>query len=280
MLDVVCVVDCDGHFVAVSAACEKVFGYTQEEMIGKPMIDLVLPADRERTLVAASGVMAGNPLRNFENRYVRKDGQVVDIMWSASWSEGDQLRLAVARDITLYKQASARLRYLAQYDALTGLPNRALFEDRLQVALTRDARNGQHLALLFIDLDDFKPVNDQFGHAVGDLLLQQVAARIHGCVRESDTVSRIGGDEFVVLLDVIHSLQNAEKLAEEICVAIRAPLVVASHTVQVSASIGIALHRQHGTDPVQLMRSADIAMYAAKHAGGNQCRSAVHESFT
>jgi len=196
-------------------------------------------------------------------------------MWSASWSEDDQLRLAVARDITFYKQANARLRYLAEYDALTGLPNRLLFEDRLQGALARDARNKQHLALLFIDLDDFKPVNDNFGHAVGDLLLQQVAGRIQGCVRESDTVSRIGGDEFVVLLDVIQTLQNAEQVAENIRAAIREPLVVAGHTVQVAASVGVAIYPQHGTEQIQLMRHADIAMYVAKHAGGNQCRTAA-----
>ena len=274
LLDVVCVVDRNGYFVAVSAACEKVFGYTQEELIGKPMIELVLPADRGRTLLAAAGVMAGNPLRNFENRYVRKDGKVVDIMWSASWSEGDQLRLAVARDITCYKQANARLRYLAQYDALTGLPNRALFEDRLQGALARDARNNEHLALLFIDLDDFKPVNDLYGHAVGDLLLQQVALRIQECVRESDTVSRIGGDEFVVLLDVIHAPQNAAQVAEHIRAAINEPMVITGHTVQVAASIGIAIYPQHGTGQIPMMRSADAAMYAAKQAGGNQCRTA------
>lgn len=275
LLDVVCVVDRMGHFVAVSAACEKVFGYTQQELIGKPMIELVLPADRDRTLAAAAGVMAGNPLRNFENRYVRKDGQVVDILWSASWSEGDQLRLAVARDITLYKQANARLRYLAQYDALTGLPNRTLFEDRLQGALARDARNKEHLALLFIDLDDFKPVNDNCGHAVGDLLLQHVAARIQGCVRDSDTVSRIGGDEFVVLLDVIQTPQNAAQVAENIRAAIHEPMVLAGHLVQVAASVGIAIYPQHGAGQIQLMRSADIAMYAAKQAGGNQCRTAA-----
>lgn len=432
LLDVICIVDLDGRFVAVSAACEQVFGYTQEEMVGKPMIDMVFPADRERTRQAAAGVIAGVPLRNFENRYVRKDGQVVDIMWSARWSETDRLRLAVAREITLRKRAEsmqaalygiseaahsaadlddllrrihlsiadmlptrnffvalydsdademtfpyfvdeyepaplpckletgslaaevirsgtallldsqnrsrwpqgiqalaggeeldwlgvpltvdqrtigalvvsshsatahyneqhksllqfvstqiaahierkraeARLQYLAQYDVLTGLPNRTLFDDRLRMALARAARDKEQLALLYLDLDDFKPVNDRLGHVVGDLLLQKIARRIQACVRESDTVCRIGGDEFVVLLCAIHSPQNASQLAENIRAAIHQPLELSGHPVQVSASIGIAVYSEPGTEQVHLLHNADTAMYIAKHSGGNRC---------
>lgn len=427
LLDVICVVDGEGRFVAVSAACEQVFGYTPEELIGKPFIDLVLPEDRPRTIAAAAGVMSGIPLRNFENRYIRKDGRVVDIMWSARWSEPDQLRLAVAREVTarkrqealqatLYriseaahsaedigalldgihaiigdmlpsrnfavalldadsgmvsypyfvdahamapaphmldddtllarlmrddaalllsaehgeralpvaaghavidwlgvplrserqvigallvrsydsaarlgdthrellqfvshqvaanvqrKQAAARLRYLAQYDAMTGLPNRMLFDDRLMIALARAARERRMLALLYIDLDHFKPVNDNFGHAAGDLLLQELAQRIQHCVRDSDTVSRIGGDEFVVLIDGLQQLDDALRVAEHVRAAIHQPFDLPRERVQVSASIGVAAYPVHAGDANQLMRSADIAMYAAKHGGGN-----------
>ena len=432
LLDVICIVDLEGRFVAVSAACEQVFGYTPEEMIGRQMIAMVLPADRERTLQAAAGVMAGSPLRNFENRYVRKDGQVVDIMWSARWSEADQLRIAVAREVTQRKQAesmqaalhgiseaahsavdladlcrrihfiigdmlptgnffvalndsgtgqmtfpyfvdecapaqapckpdcgilaaevirtgaallltpetgsnrpagmtvdagvdawdwlgvplvagqrtigalvvqsqsaeapygeqhktllqfvstqiaanierkqaNARLQFLAQYDALTGLPNRTLFSDRLCMALARAAGDGVSLALLYIDLDDFKPVNDNFGHAAGDLLLQEVASRIQACVRDSDTVGRIGGDEFTVLLGAIRTPEDAARVAEHIRAAIREPVMLPGHSAQVSPSIGIAVYPDHGTDSNQLARNADAAMYAAKHGGGNRC---------
>lgn len=432
VLDVICIVDAEGRFVAVSAACEQVFGYKPEEMIGKIFIDMVHPDDRERTLQAAAGVMSGQPLRNFENRYLRKDGQVVDIMWSARWSEGDRWRLAVAREVTLRKQAesmqvalygiseaahsaddlsdlfsrihriiggmlptgnffvalcdqgaeqanfayvvdghevvsaasredaailvreiirsndallltperradwpagmkaedglqagdwlgipliagnrtlgalvvqshtpelryneqhknllqfvstqiaanierkqaSAHLRYLAQYDALTGLPNRTLFADRLRVALAKAARNREMLALLYIDLDHFKPVNDLFGHATGDLLLEEVARRIQSCVRESDTVSRIGGDEFMVLLNAVRSPQSAAAVGENICAALGRSIEASGYKLQVSPSIGIALYPEHGIEPKQLTRNADAAMYAAKNSGGNRC---------
>ncbi|MGZ3158638.1 MAG: diguanylate cyclase domain-containing protein, partial [Burkholderiaceae bacterium] len=168
-------------------------------------------------------------------------------------------------------QANARLRYTAQYDVLTNLPNRTLFDDRLQVALAKAARDRERLTLLYIDLDDFKPVNDTFGHAVGDQLLQQVAKRIQGCVRESDTVSRIGGDEFIVLLNAIQAPQYALGVAENIRAALNQTFTLQGHRLQISSSIGIANYPEHGADQKQLTRNADAAMYRAKNNGGNQC---------
>lgn len=356
LLDAVCVVDRDGCFQFVSAAGERIFGYAPDEMVGRPVLDFVHPGDRERTLGAIHEILGGAPKHHFENRYLRKDGSTAHIMWSARWSEDDEVRIAVARDVTDRKQAEAlqnavyaiseavnrdndlptlfeaidaiirdllriqdfviamkdpdtaemrftyprgpdkgedglddpllqslglrvveegvairltpetggvaearrpnhlavplgsgntivgalvvsngsdavpytdtdlerlgfvsvaiaaaieraslhsRLTYMAQHDQLTGLPNRALFMDRLQSALARAYREGSHLAVLYLDLDDFKTVNDTLGHTAGDQLLQEIARRLTDCVRGADTVGRIGGDEFVVLLDGI-----------------------------------------------------------------------------
>ncbi|VVP51329.1 diguanylate cyclase domain-containing protein [Pseudomonas fluorescens] len=425
LLDAVCAVDKQGRFVFVSAAFERIFGYTPDEMIGQSMIDLVHPADRQRTLDAAREIMGGEPKLNFENRYLRKDGQVVHILWSARWSEVDQLRIAVARDITERKQAEsrqaalyaiseaahaaedlltlfkrihliigewlpalnfsvalydehygqlnfpyhvdddelqpeqpgimterlcaevirsgqpillspeqdnsyagfemsiedpnspcwlvvplnskngtigalivksvpggeryteqdkellqyvcaqvataierkqlhARLQQMAQYDQLTQLPNRGLLRDRLKASLARARAEGGRMALLYVDLDRFKDVNDTHGHTVGDMLLQAVANRLKGCVRETDTVARIGGDEFVVLLHSIHASEDADRVSEKILQVLAQPLRLDGHNLNIQISIGVAHFPEHGTEEQQLLRHADEAMYTAK----------------
>ena len=431
LLDAVCAVDAEGHFVFASAACERIFGYTPEEMIGRVMMAMVHPEDRPRTQKVAARVMAGQPVTHFENRYLRKDGQTVHIMWSARWSEADQLRIAVARDITerkhvesmqaalyaiseaahttedlsalfgeihqiiggllpatnffvaLYdesrdelrfpyyvdehdhapvpltldsdpligevirtgkalllapettsvapasaetalamnakywlgvplsshngtigalvvrsyigairytdkdkellkfvstqiaatierKQMYARLENLAQYDQLTGLPNRELLQDRLRAALVKARRDNKPLCLLYLDLDKFKQVNDSLGHAAGDLLLQIAAQRLKSCVRESDTVGRIGGDEFIVLLERIPYQRDVLAIANKIRVALNQTFALGNQNLKISPSIGVALYPQHGSDEKELLNHADKAMYLAKSEGGNR----------
>jgi len=430
LLDAVCVVDKEGRFVFVSAAAERIFGYTPEELMGKPLIDLVLPEDRAATQQTAEEVMSGTLKPYFENRYVRKDGQVVHIMWSARWSDDHQLRIGVARDITerkrseslqaavyaiseaahdaadvsalcqqihgiisqllpahnfcvaLYEPDTAHLRFpyhcdqrhaaspigglqtmpltaqviqrgepllmtpttrpadveqaaalesdarywlgvplhaqdgtqgalilksyedgdrytqadlellqfvstqvavaierqqlltrlhlMAQYDQLTQLPNRRLFNDRLETALTRARREQTQLALLFLDLDRFKQVNDTFGHAAGDLLLQQVAQRLRDGVRESDTVARLSGDEFVVLLEHGQVIDDSTAVAEKLRAALDEPFDLNGQALLIHTSIGIALYPQHGDSAAQLLSLADQAMYRVKHSGGNR----------
>lgn len=435
LLDAVCLVDAEGHFVFVSAACKRIFGYLPEEMIGRSMIDMVLPEDREETLKVAAEVLAGQPSPHFVNRYRRKNGKVVHIMWSARWSEADQLRIAVARDITELRQAESMraalhaiseaahsaedllalfrqihqiigelipaanffvalydakkdelsfpyyvdehdeaptprkldsgtlsaevirtgrallltpdtevalsehvdrivgresldwlgiplrgqkgiigalvvqsysgdvrytaqdmalldfvslqvaaaierkqtetwLRHMALHDTLTNLPNREWFDESLRTALARARRDRERLSLLYIDLDRFKEVNDTYGHATGDILLCEVALRISGCVRQSDTVGRVGGDEFVVLLNSIKSPQDAPLVAEKIRVALNQPFELGGHRLHISSSIGITLFPEDGQDKMQLMRQVDSAMYRAKKLGGN--RSLMH----
>ena len=426
LLDAVCVVDAEGRFAFVSAACERIFGYTPEEMVGKAMIDMVVPEDRARTLAAADEIMAGDLKPHFENRYMRKDGRTVHIMWSARWSEADQLRFAVARDITERKRAESlhvalyaiseaahaatdlaslfqrvhqiigellpapslfvalydastgqlqfpyhvdehfdspapvdlaaalcselirtgqpllsppetqpalskelraagelssfcwlgvplsaqqgvigalvlkssgaarytendkellqfvanqvvtaierrqlygRLQHMAKHDELTGLPNRALLLDRLGAALARARRNEGRLCVLYLDLDNFKQVNDSFGHAAGDLLLQEVAARLKRCVRDTDTVARMGGDEFVVVLENIKRPEHASIVSEKIREILGRPVNMEGRSLSIVTSIGAALYPEDGEGEAQLLKHADEAMYVAKGGG-------------
>ncbi|PKO62377.1 MAG: hypothetical protein CVU24_04425 [Betaproteobacteria bacterium HGW-Betaproteobacteria-18] len=179
--------------------------------------------------------------------------------------------VAVFSDISERKASEVRLQQLAHFDVLTGLPNRALFSDRLCQAIAKARRDKTGLALMFIDLDKFKPVNDQLGHQVGDLLLKDVARRLSDCVRrESDTVARIGGDEFVVMLPEMETLPSATLVAEKILAALNRRFEIGSHQIHISSSIGIAFFPEHGTDEHKLLQSADAAMYQAKQNGRNQ----------
>ncbi|CAG0995013.1 partial putative signaling protein, partial [Methylophilaceae bacterium] len=173
----------------------------------------------------------------------------------------------ISTDITERKDIEEHMRHMAQYDGLTHLPNRALFSDRLQQALAAAKRERNHLALMFLDLDKFKPINDTYGHAVGDLLLKEAAQRIQDCLRASDTAARIGGDEFVVLLPIIEAEQDAGMVGEKIRNALIQPFELAGHTLHISSSIGVAVYPQHGADEKLLVKSADIAMYHAKKNG-------------
>jgi diguanylate cyclase (GGDEF)-like protein/PAS domain S-box-containing protein len=424
LLDAICLVDTEGRFKFVSTACERIFGYTKAELVGMKALDMVAPHDRARTEAAAASIMDGQRLTHFQNQYVRKDGTLVDLMWSARWSEEDQLRVAVGREITVLKRAEAmqaalyaiseaahatddlpalfarsqeiigallpiasfsvalqeadasdlqydrhatpthdcaahtqlvmllcqevqrsaaplllaapatagmgpalraavaamdgsalavpltagertigvlvlrsfgsegytdgdlhlltfvstqlaaaiarkqlhaQMLFMAMHDELTHLPNRRLFYDRLDTALARAGRQRLQFALLFIDLDRFKQVNDQHGHACGDRLLQETARRIRGCLRESDTLARIGGDEFVVLLERIVSATDAAGVAGKIHQALAAAVEAGPGLhLSTTVSVGLAVYPDHGADAKSLMAHADRAMYARK----------------
>lgn len=164
-------------------------------------------------------------------------------------------------------QAANQAMQLALYDALTGLPNRKLLDERLAVELVKARRDRSHVALLFIDLDKFKPVNDTYGHAYGDLLLKEVSRRLQSCMRESDTASRLGGDEFVALLSGVEDDEATLRVADKILNRITEPYEIAGHTFHISASIGAAVYPDDGSDGKSLIKSADMAMYTAKNAG-------------
>lgn len=275
LLEAICVVDAYGRFLYLSSGCERIFGYKSDEMIGQPMIDFVHPDDRERTLVAASEIMAGEQKIDFENRYIRKDGQIAYIQWSARWSEDQKVRVAVARDITKHKQLLEQLQHIAFYDPLTQLPNRALFEDRLQQSLARARREQGRLALCFVDLDKFKAINDRYGHAAGDVCLKTTAQRLLYSVREIDTVARLGGDEFVIVMDAVTEEAAMLSALHSVLAKIQQPFLFQQQSLQISASIGVALYPTHGLDQSSLLAAADLAMYKAKHAGGHRLCAAT-----
>jgi diguanylate cyclase (GGDEF)-like protein/PAS domain S-box-containing protein len=277
--DVIWTMDSDGHFTYVSPSVEKLRGYSPAEVMQQSLAQALSPASLplgkamlERAFAAAH---AGEAFPEFRGELEQpcKDGSTV---WTEVSIAGMRNAagefvgiLGVSRDISGRKQAEARITHLAQHDPLTDLPNRALFSERLEQALKQAQREQQRLAVLFIDLDCFKPINDQFGHAVGDLLLTATAQRMRACLRDSDMVARIGGDEFIVLLNDIDASASARQVAEKIRQALAQPFTIAGHQLHISASIGIAIYPEHGDNEIELAKSADSAMYEAKKGGRN-----------
>lgn len=265
MLDTVFVVDRDNQIVFVSDACETLLGYRAEELTGTPITDYIHPDDLAVTRASIVRVMNGQSHVDFRNRYVRKDGGVVYILWAAFWSEEVGARIGVARDVTALRQAEEELRFLAHHDPLTGLTNRSLFNDRLGSALRAAHRHTSTLALLFLDINDFKGINDVHGHAVGDRVLCAIARRLEGCVRETDTVARMGGDEFTVLLTDIQSQEAVAEKVAQILAAMAEPLGAEFGGITMpSCSIGVALYPADGADADALLSHADDDMYRIK----------------
>jgi diguanylate cyclase (GGDEF)-like protein len=176
--------------------------------------------------------------------------------------------LGYSRDITAQKTSEQRLVHRAEHDSLTDLPNRGLFMDRLRSGIARAKRNNQPLALLFVDLNEFKPINDQYGHQTGDRLLRVVAQRLIAAVREVDTVARVGGDEFAVILEAISDAEDAAAVAVKIAECIGEPFSIGNHTLRIGASTGIAIYPGDGDGVSSLLQHADAQMYRVKRAGG------------
>jgi diguanylate cyclase (GGDEF)-like protein len=213
------------------------------------------------------GENAAQPIE-FRFRHARGDWIHLEAL-GANLLEYDGIRGVVltSRDVTERKQAEAQAKYRAHHDTLTGLPNRLLMQDRLQQAITQARRSGGQVALMFIDLDRFKLVNDSFGHVIGDELLKQVAARLRRCLRDTDTVARLGGDEFTIMLPEVDSPQAAGEVAERILNDFEQPFTDAEQEMYISASIGISLFPRHASLPDELVKHADTAMYSAKDSG-------------
>ncbi|MEA2117830.1 sensor domain-containing diguanylate cyclase [Halovibrio sp. HP20-59] len=268
MLDAVFVVDKDNHIVFVSNACESLLGYLPNELIGTLITDYMHPDDLAASRDSIVSIMAGKPHIDFRNRYIRKDGGIVHILWSARWYEEEGVRIGVARNVTALTQTEEKLRYLAHHDPLTKLTNRALFYDRLVSGLGAAHRHQNSLALLFLDINDFKAINDVHGHAVGDRVLCTVARRLEGCVRETDTVARMGGDEFTVLLTDIKSATGVAEKVEQILMVMNEPLGAEFGELRMpSCSIGVACYPVDGEDADTLLSRADSHMYQVKKCG-------------
>lgn len=265
MLDTVFVVDSENRIVFVSNACETLLGYQADELTGTLITDLMHPEDLAATKASIMRVMNGQSHIDFRNRYLRKDGGIVHILWSARWYEDEGVRVGVARDVTALRQAEDELRFLAHHDPLTELTNRSLFNDRLESALRIAQRQHTELALLFLDLNDFKRVNDTHGHAVGDRVLCEVARRLERCIRKTDTAARIGGDEFTVLLTGIESRDVLSAKVDHILNVMAEPLGPDFADIRMpSCSVGMACYPEHGGDADSLLSYADSHMYQVK----------------
>jgi diguanylate cyclase (GGDEF)-like protein/PAS domain S-box-containing protein len=263
--DLLATISLDGHFTLLNPAWELVLGWTREELLARPILELVHPDDAEQTLgLMLAGSRHPAHLENFTNRYRHRDGSWRSLLWSAR-CDGDTW-YAAARDMT----DRMWLERQALHDPLTRLPNRLLLMDRTRQALSRLHRSKGVVALLFIDLDRFKAVNDTFGHEIGDQLLIGVSQRLEEMMRDSDTVARLGGDEFVILGDEMENDAEALALAERVLGALREPFVVDSAEVSMPASVGVSISRNAEADPETLLREADVAMYRAKGAGGRR----------
>jgi len=268
--DGIVVLDNHGIVVSFSRPAEAIFGYRRTEVIGRTAEMLFLPgpggAGQARDLLLSGGSAPGDT-RELMAR--RKSGEVVPIELAASHVSfnGDTLHILTVRDITLRKQTEETIRSLAYHDPLTGLPNRLLFNDRLNQAIERARRNKQRFAVMILDLDRFKLINDSLGLASGDQVLRAVGERLVSVLRRSDTVARLGGDDFLLLLPGVDGAESAAKVAQKLLDAFARPLVIDDQELHVAASIGITLYPHDGEDAETLIRNADTALYRAKEHG-------------
>ncbi|ABI56043.1 putative bifunctional diguanylate cyclase/phosphodiesterase [Alkalilimnicola ehrlichii MLHE-1] len=278
--DFIYVLDAEGRFTFINRSAERLLGMTPDTLLGEHFQCLIADEDRavaerrfneRRTgqrathnleLQLAPPGAAGQPTRT------------VDLTAMGIYADGDAPHpgqflgtYGIARDVTDRKHAESIVHYQAHHDLLTGLPNRALLKDRLAQALARARRGNEEVAVLFLDLDRFKVVNDSLGHSVGDQLLQQVAQRLRACLREGDTLARLGGDEFTLLLPAIPDRPAVERVAQKCIDALEQPFMVHNHRLFLGVSIGIALFPEHGETLETLIKHADVAMYHVKEHG-------------
>jgi diguanylate cyclase (GGDEF)-like protein/PAS domain S-box-containing protein len=248
-------------------ALARLYGYADtKQMLGRNLTDLFEPHEQVRFITMVVPAVAHHGRWRGEATGARRDGSTFPQEISLTAIEGGGM-VCVARDVTERTYAEEQIKHLAYHDALTGLPNRLLFKDRLTVALSHAQRDRSRIAVLFLDLDRFKVINDSLGHNIGDQLLQAVATRVQSCLRESDTVARLGGDEFTLLLPNLIRSEDAAPIAQKILEAVRYPFHIEGREFFITTSIGISLYPEDGTDAETLIKNADTAMYQAKEQG-------------
>ncbi len=271
--EAIMVTDSQNRIQMVNESFEQITGYTEAEVLGKTPVILKSGDHNPGFYQEMYRKLKEQHAWEGELWNKRKNGEVYP-QWltiSSRYSPTGVLEgyVALFSDITQRKHDEAIIIHQANYDTLTGLPNRHLFEDRLKQAMAVSDRSRTQTALLFIDLDRFKYVNDTFGHFAGDLLLKQVAQRIGSCLRKSDTVSRLGGDEFAVVITELHNLSAIEHIAQKILLSLAKPYLLENNEAYISCSIGIAIYPDNGSDSERLLLNADNAMYKAKEKGRN-----------
>ena len=269
LFDAVVVTDLQGIITDWNKGSEALYGYSKEEAIGQPVNILHVPEDTDR--ITSEVISAVEKFRKWsgEIRMLHKNGSIgwVESMCVPMYDSNNQMigALGVNRDITDRIKETERLEYLAHYDQLTKIPNRYLLLDRVEHLIAQSERNKSAFALLYIDLDNFKIINDTKSHAFGDQVLIETALRLKQVIRNSDTVGRIGGDEFVLLLENISNKNDVSTLIETLTKTLNKEFIIYDEKFEVSCSIGVAIYPDDGATTDALLATADIAMYKAKH---------------
>ncbi len=267
-------VDFAGNFTFFNDSLYRNLGYSKEELMGMNNRQYTDKEHSKKLFQTFNKVYnTGEPTERFDWQIIRKDGTKRYIESSVSLQKDSSGKPAgfrgIVRDVTERKQIEQQLNHIATHDTLTGLPNRMLFIDRLGVALAQSKRNRHKLAVMMLDLDNFKNVNDTLGHMVGDQLLKEVGYRLSGLLRQNDTVARLGGDEFIVLLSDLERMEDVIRVAEIILKAFKQLFVCGNHKLTSSTSIGIAVYPDDGNDIDSLLKNSDMAMYFVKMHGRN-----------
>ena len=262
----------DGRFLYANRSLTKVLGYEREQL-GTLRLESIVDADmRHKCLAEIDKAMRGQKVEPLEGRLISSRGEAVDVEGTitCNFQNGEAEAVwVICRDVSARKRAQEQLYFMAHHDQLTGLPNRLFFADRLQQAQALAKREKQQCGILYLDLDRFKIINDTLGHGVGDQLLKEVANRLRSCVREVDTVARIGGDEFAIVLVNLKQVADVEQVAGKILKALSKPVMVEDYELFTTSSIGISLYPIHADHPELLLKKADAAMYQAKSQGRN-----------
>ncbi|MCL5934923.1 MAG: diguanylate cyclase, partial [Firmicutes bacterium] len=270
--DLISEMSLDGSFLYVSPNYKDLLDYDPSDFLGKKLADIIFPEDHTAVMTGFGKLSEYFTLNQLLYRIVCKNGE---LRWFESTGKtyktavGEIRVVFVSRDITERRRYEETIRRQAFHDALTGLPNRMLFYDRLTKAMAHAKRNRRMLSVLFMDLDQFKLINDTLGHAAGDQLLKCITERLTECTREDDTVARLGGDEFTLLLPEINEVESVTRVAVKILEAVRKPLKIFDRELYITTSIGIALYPHDGNDTETLLKNADTAMYQAKEKGRN-----------
>nr|MDQ3018627.1 diguanylate cyclase [bacterium] len=267
--------DVNGGIISWNEGVEKILGYSEKDIIGKHVSIVFTPEDREKNVPERELQTAMDSGQSVSERmHIKKNGTrffATDLMTATRDESGALLGFSkVMRDISERKKAQDTIEHQSLHDTLTGLPNRKSLEERLSFAINIAARNRQILAVMFLDLDRFKNINDTLGHGIGDIILREVAARFEASVRKEDTAARLGGDEFIIMLTEINSAEDAIVVAEKILHSMETAIKIGKYTLHISTSIGIALYPFDGEDADILLRNADTALYRAKESGRNQ----------